>query len=303
MLPLEVELIWPSPFGIVKALFFLNRYMCIDIIASYFLRSIPNAHVCYVAFIVTSIFSFVGIAVSEAIMFVRLFALIGRRKRWGYLLGAQFVIVHAASIAILSLLISGVRFQDSHVSLIPCIPITTVTKDVNAPITVFFAVVMANELIIFMVMVWIGLQKHRETRSALLQLFYRDGAFFFLVVAVTSTANIVIIRLAPDACKNIFIEPQRVINSIVAGRTIFHLRQQSHSVTTGSRIRRRIFPMSLFHRSQTVEADSIDYSTEANPISTALAIFIETHTVVQSDCGEDISRGKAPGGGVGRQAS
>ncbi|RXW12512.1 hypothetical protein EST38_g13341 [Candolleomyces aberdarensis] len=194
-LPMEVKFMWSAQPGIVKVLFFLNRYLCFDIIASYLLGTVASPKVCHGSFIVSSSFGVIGIALSEAIMFVRLYALSGRKKIVGYLLGAQYTLVHMASLAILGVSISRVKY------LFPCVPFETDNK----PITIFFGMIVVNEFIVLGFTFYILLKKHWETRSPMMTLFYRDGVFYFIALAITSSANIAIISLAPPACKYMFV--------------------------------------------------------------------------------------------------
>ncbi|KAJ2916927.1 hypothetical protein MD484_g3504, partial [Candolleomyces efflorescens] len=229
---MEIEYMWPARPGIVKVLFFLNRYLCFDIIASYLLGAVANPKICHGSFIVSASFGVIGIALSEAIMFVRLFALSGRKKIVGYILGTQYALVHMASITILGILISRVKYRPSPVGdIIPCVPFETD----NQPITIFFCMIVVNEFIVLGVTFYILLKKHWETRSPMLTLFYRDGIFYFIALAskplslldtafhpklnfettVTSSANIAIIRLAPNvlACMQAYVRDVRTLST------------------------------------------------------------------------------------------
>ncbi|KAJ2920859.1 hypothetical protein H1R20_g16235, partial [Candolleomyces eurysporus] len=259
---------WSAQPGIVKVLFFLNRYLCFDIIASYLLGAVANTKVCHGSFIVSSSFGVIGIALSEAIMFVRLYALSGRKKIVGYLLGAQYALVHMASLAILGVSISRMKYTPSPVAdLIPCVPFETDNK----PITIFFGMIVVNEFIVLGVTFYILLKKHWETRSPMMTLFYRDGVFYFIALAITSSANIAIIRLAP-----------RVVNSILAARTILHLREESYQAKLSkARNERHGLGRMSQRKSEMSRAGTMDDIDTLAPIESRVCVYIETERTVQ----------------------
>ncbi|TEB26256.1 hypothetical protein FA13DRAFT_1737664 [Coprinellus micaceus] len=227
-LPLEIEHMWPAPLSAIKVLFFLNRYNILDIALSYVHTtgaSIPKQ--CKTIFFCASIWLVISIAFAEAIMYMRVFALSGRSKVVLWILGTQFVLVHGGSIILLAVFLVPMKYEPSPLpNLIPCTP---VIEDDDILISIFFGIVMLSELLIFAYTLWIGYKKHKGSRrsSGLLRVFYRDGSMYFGALVLASAANLAILFTVLPTCRYMFNIPQRALHSILASRTVLHLKEMS----------------------------------------------------------------------------
>ncbi|KAF5329848.1 hypothetical protein D9611_013405 [Ephemerocybe angulata] len=224
----EVEHMWFAPMSVVKVLFFFNRYNILDIALSFVHTtgaSIPSQ--CKKVFFTASIWLVVSIACAEAIMYMRVFALSGKSKIVLIVLSTQFILVHGGSIVLLAVFLRPMQYEASPLpKLLPCLP---VIEDDDILISIFFGIVMLSEFLIFAYTGYIGYKKYQEStrNSTLLKIFYRDGVFYFGALFVASTANIIILFTVLPTCRYMFNIPQRALHSILASRTILHLKEQS----------------------------------------------------------------------------
>ncbi|KAJ2914373.1 hypothetical protein MD484_g6039, partial [Candolleomyces efflorescens] len=203
-LPLEVEMIWPSPWNFVKVLFLLNRYFPIDVIGSFLYLNVANPNTCMISNSFGGVASVLGVAMAEAVIFLRLYALSGQgawMKIWLYL---QFFLVQIAALAMVGLFLASLEYADSPFpNLIPCFPVA------GKPVfpTAFFGLIMATETcrcsiipalhpacltsavfvfrvsVVLLVTLYITVNRHRRSRSPLVNIFYRDGLIYFIALA------------------------------------------------------------------------------------------------------------------------
>ncbi|KAJ3549919.1 hypothetical protein NMY22_g715 [Coprinellus aureogranulatus] len=226
--PLEVEHMWPAPLSWIKVLFFLNRYNVLDIALSYVHTtgaSIPKQ--CKTVFFCASIWLVFSIAFAEAIMYMRVYALSGRSKVVLWILSTQFVLVHGGSIVLLAIFLVPLKYEQSPLpTLLPCSP---VIEDDDILISIFFGIVMLSELLIFTYTLWIGYKKHRGSNrsNSLLVVFYRDGSMYFGALVLASAANLAILFTVLPTCRYMFNIPQRALHSILASRTVLHLKEMA----------------------------------------------------------------------------
>ncbi|KAJ2911690.1 hypothetical protein MD484_g8726, partial [Candolleomyces efflorescens] len=171
-LPFEVEVIWPARWNLVKFLYFFNRYFPVDIIFSYIYIEVPDVEMCRVSYFVSSVGLILALGMSEV----------------------QFFVVQATAFSLLGPFLTSFRWVPSPVPKhIACLAVAANT--LYAAIS--FAMIMVNETIIMLVMLYIGFMRHRHTRSSLVKIFYRDGFVFFLFLAASSIVNIAMLASLP----------------------------------------------------------------------------------------------------------
>ncbi|RXW15544.1 hypothetical protein EST38_g10309 [Candolleomyces aberdarensis] len=218
-LPFEVEVIWPIRWNLVKFLYLFSRYFPIDIIFNYIYMKVSDVEMCRISYFASS-----------AVIFIRLYALSRQStffRRW---LIVQFFAVQAAIFALLGPFLASFRWVPSPVPQhLACLP--PFANPLYA--TILFALMMANETLITLVMLYIGFMRHRHTRSPLVKIFYRDGFIFFLLLVASSGINIAMLTSLLPSNETVFAIPQRVIHSMLASRMILHLRQESYTEEHG----------------------------------------------------------------------
>ncbi|RXW12101.1 hypothetical protein EST38_g13753 [Candolleomyces aberdarensis] len=95
-LPFEIGVIWPTKWSLVKVLYILNRYFLADVLFYYLYFMVPNVETCRISFIVSGVITLIGIALAEAVIFIRLYALSGQSRIYRIWLPLQFIAVQVA---------------------------------------------------------------------------------------------------------------------------------------------------------------------------------------------------------------
>ncbi|KAH6902710.1 hypothetical protein BKA70DRAFT_1434313 [Coprinopsis sp. MPI-PUGE-AT-0042] len=87
--------------------------------------------------------------------------------------------------------------------------------------------------------IYFGVRMFWSSRqSPLIKIFYRDGTFYFVVLALMSVANGVAAVFLPAGYRFILAPPQAVLHSTLSIRMVLHLRQQARCEMGLSTVRR-----------------------------------------------------------------
>ncbi|KAJ2932072.1 hypothetical protein H1R20_g5024, partial [Candolleomyces eurysporus] len=205
-LPFEAEVIWPARWNLVKFLYFFSRYFPIDIICSYIYLIVPDLQTCRISYFMSSAGLILSLAMSEAVIFIRLYALSRQTALFRWWLIVQFCAVWATIVGLLGPFLDSFQWIASpfpqHVA---CMAVAVNTLYATIP----FGLLMANEALIMLVMLYIGFMRYRDTRSSLVKIFYRDGFVFFLALAASSVVNISMLASLP-VCSSFLLRPPTV---------------------------------------------------------------------------------------------
>ncbi|KAJ2932073.1 hypothetical protein H1R20_g5029, partial [Candolleomyces eurysporus] len=206
-LPFEIEVIWPTKWNLVKVLYILNRYFLVDMFVYYLYLERANIETCRISFIVSGLTALVGLALAEAVIFLRLYALSGQSRICRIWLPLQFIAVQITACCVEGFFYKSVVYAPSPLPQhVACLPIS----GASYLAMMIFGLLMVNETIILLAMVYIGLKKHRRMRSPLVTTFYRDGIVFFSALAGTSIVNIVLLLSLPPTSNTLFAIPLRL---------------------------------------------------------------------------------------------
>ncbi|KAG2012871.1 hypothetical protein CC2G_009832 [Coprinopsis cinerea AmutBmut pab1-1] len=195
-LPLEVELIWKSRWGLVKSIFIFGRVLFpLHSISTliYVHSSVLTKAECHSVFAVGSISGVAHSFLAEAVIYLQVYAL-SQGNRWmGIFLGIQFV-AFAIAVAILQALF----FKSMAYMVLPfegfhCIPF----KFHNGVATATYNAAIATESVIVLITFWIVYRKYGHSRSRMLQVLLRDGLLYMHGIVLLSTANTIIAYRAP----------------------------------------------------------------------------------------------------------
>ncbi|KAG2012873.1 hypothetical protein CC2G_009832 [Coprinopsis cinerea AmutBmut pab1-1] len=176
-LPLEVELIWKSRWGLVKSIFIFGRVLFpLHSISTliYVHSSVLTKAECHSVFAVGSISGVAHSFLAEAVIYLQVYAL-SQGNRWmGIFLGIQFV-AFAIAVAILQALF----FKSMAYMVLPfegfhCIPF----KFHNGVATATYNAAIATESVIVLITFWIVYRKYGHSRSRMLQVLLRDGLLY-----------------------------------------------------------------------------------------------------------------------------
>ncbi|KAJ3532105.1 hypothetical protein NMY22_g7879 [Coprinellus aureogranulatus] len=220
----EARYMWPAPLSLAKFLYFCSRYMVFfDVpFAVYYHTALhvePKS--CRDMFRVGTTSGVIGIVFSEAILFLRVYALSGRDRRLMVYLALQFIATHVAYFAMYGVFLAGVEFGPSPIpAVLGCVPGLPDSEKYDSLLAGMFGLIMANELAIALITSALCVVKYRGLqRSRLVDMFFRDGLVYFAVLTAFSTANIIIDLAGPPEFRF-----QRVTHSILSCRLILHMR-------------------------------------------------------------------------------
>ncbi|KAF5325644.1 hypothetical protein D9611_000316 [Ephemerocybe angulata] len=190
--PDEVRLMWFAPLSIPKVLFFVVRYYII----------------------VNNVF------VALSILFYRVYGFSGRSRWMLVYLIFQFIAIHAASFTLLARYIGTVKFIQWPFPNLNCMPSEAKASLLGG----VFATLLGSVIIAMLIMVSIAYRKHRGFNSALLQVFYRDGVFYFICLSALASANIGVSFAASTGYEYLFTQLEIDAHAILSTRMLLHLR-------------------------------------------------------------------------------
>lgn len=168
----------------------------------------------------------VVVTVSEAILFLRVYALGGRSRAIGIFLAILYLGIHSAVFASLAKFILSIEYGASPLPIISCFPI----KSNNKLLSIVFILLLVSELVILIMTFWLCFAKHQSTKSPLVATFYKDGLFYFLLLSAVSTGNIICNLVAPLPYIYLLAIPQMVLHSALSTRMVLHIRKLGNGV-------------------------------------------------------------------------
>ncbi|TEB31415.1 hypothetical protein FA13DRAFT_1732855 [Coprinellus micaceus] len=229
-LPEEVALIWKSEWNTGKILFLLSRYLVFfdASIALYYTSTANTVKLCEPLFAAGSSLTVVGVTLAEIILYLRVFALSGRSRWVAALLVTCFVGFHGTTFVFLARFIQSLEYAQSPIpTIVGCLPVKASAKDLS----IVFVLIMASEIVILIITLWLIFSKFRQSKNRLVTLFYRDGLVYFVLLTAISAGNIICNLVAPPGYSYLLATPQRALHSILATRMVLHIRNV-HGKTT-----------------------------------------------------------------------
>ncbi|KAH6902707.1 hypothetical protein BKA70DRAFT_1434307 [Coprinopsis sp. MPI-PUGE-AT-0042] len=241
-LDLEVLLIWQSEWSPVKTLYVLNRvlpFVVLPFLPTLLFFPNPEPLACKAIFGVCMFGVGSCVLLAEALVYLRIYALSGRSKWMRTFLIMNLTVVYFGSYISIALFIhtgSWGRYEEAHRTY-GC---SIISIDTLGIVTLILSI-------------WLGLIKYYSVRgSPLVKVFYRDGIFYFIVIAVMAMVNGVTAARLPVGYQFLLGPPQAAAHSILVTRMVLHLKQQAardlrHSeanTLTGTSIQFEMTPMS-----------------------------------------------------------
>ncbi|KAF6751031.1 hypothetical protein DFP72DRAFT_909101 [Ephemerocybe angulata] len=217
---------WPAPLSIPKALFFLVRYyLPVNTVLSV-LDSFPTDYTsaqCHRTFEWSSTSSAAVVIGAEAILFYRVYAFSGRSRVMLLYLGFQFVAIHATLLTFLFRYYNSLEFTRWQGQV--CTPIRANHNLIGG----VYIALLCSLTIVMIIMIFLALRKHRGLDSKLLQIFYRDGIFYFISLSGLTSVNIFMSFAAPEGFQFMFSQFGIVVHSILSTCMLLHLRAADSS--------------------------------------------------------------------------
>ncbi|KAJ6608855.1 hypothetical protein B0H10DRAFT_513853 [Mycena sp. CBHHK59/15] len=190
---LEVSLIWPSRLSISKILFFLTRYLPfleVPLIFYYVLAPSVPPRICFAINSTLIMANLFGIAIAEAILLLRTFALSGRKRKVLTVFGTIYGLGVSSSVVCLSIFIRSSTYGPPP---LPFVPGCHLTGGTFLLVGIPFVIVVLNEAALMGYTLWIGVKAYLHSRNPIVVTLFRDGIVYFAFLCLGSIVNLVIL--------------------------------------------------------------------------------------------------------------
>jgi len=240
MLPSEINFIWDwnSEWSSIKILFLVSRYSAFfDIPMTIYinLRSGTTPLCTNVIYIMSVTSTVIGLAVAEAILAIRTYALWRSSRR---IFISLFGLLSMVCISWLILLATSAHTLESseEQSNVVCYTSTRSTPYLFPVIA--WSALTAFETVIVVLTLWIWFKDFGQPKSRLIITLYRDGILYFIYLFLISVANItVLLTFSKGSVANMLNTFQRAMHSILSCRIVLHIRETSLDPIAVSTIR------------------------------------------------------------------
>ncbi|KAJ3502400.1 hypothetical protein NMY22_g18598 [Coprinellus aureogranulatus] len=198
--PDEVRLMWRTPLTIPTALYFTLRYYILAHQALAILYGLPKGlppEECKARFSRVALSSLVIATMSEAILFLRVYAFSGKSKKALVLLIFQYLAIFGPAFVLDSKFRQSVKFVNLGIPNLVCMPVESNNVWLGAICALLLGSIMGKSVrslpvfstkltqphslpAVMCIMMYIAFKKHRHFSSPLLSVFYSDGVFYFI---------------------------------------------------------------------------------------------------------------------------
>ncbi|TFK26930.1 hypothetical protein FA15DRAFT_666878 [Coprinopsis marcescibilis] len=226
-LDLEVNYVWPGSWNMIKILFVCARYSAFfhgAFILRYVFAFEGTQQACHIWLGLVGMSTLVSTTFAEAILFIRVYAMAGRNRGMRIYLVVHYVVVHLAQLILMSLAVKNLAFHQSPLpGKLSCVP--NVSKITGVCLLAFFGIYVISEIIIVIIMCFVGFQKFRHNKSDLFTILFRDGLIYFAALTGIAIGNIIVILGAPKPYTLLLVELQAVLHTILSTRMVLHIRE------------------------------------------------------------------------------
>ncbi|EPQ55595.1 hypothetical protein GLOTRDRAFT_128818 [Gloeophyllum trabeum ATCC 11539] len=211
----EVEFIWPSPWSIMKCLYYISRYgpfIDTPLNVIYYLKFGISPRTCLVNYRVSSLSTFVGIVTAENILITRTSAIYGNKRKIVVFLVSLSVTSTIAGAVVMYFFLASLHFGLQS----PLLPGCFMTSG-SSIVFVNFVILVIWELLIVSMTVYRGIHDLRVSRTPLIRTLYRDGILFFFALLLLSVGNIIVFIIVPP-------EYIDLLDTIICCRVVLNIR-------------------------------------------------------------------------------
>lgn len=220
----EVTYTWPTPWNAVKMLYISNRYLVLVPVCLCLYSPTVELGRCGTTFLAASMCMVVTTGVSEAMLFLRVWALADRSRKIMIFLFIFLSICVSSSLACYILFFLSMEYASS--------PAYSITKCVlmasnDRFLTYAFSLIILEQTMIMCICIYLGRQRHLGSQNPLIRTFFMDGGIYFVVLTFMSMANFVAARVGTTANGYQFIlaAHQGVFHSTLTNRMFLNLRE------------------------------------------------------------------------------
>jgi len=221
---LEIRLVWCSPWGYTKVLFFLTRYVPIANIYALFHNQLfldVSKESCRTMASVLSWLLFTGIVSAEAILMIRTWAVWHRDWRFAIFFVALLIGSTVGSSVNINEYLKALRFgPPPYPGFRGCIVIKF-----SQSLLAQFIILTCVDGVVLMLMAISAFRAYKVGDTGeLTKIIHRDAIAFYVWLLFCSTASAVINSAAPPDLMNMLCPLQGAFHSVLASRIIFNIR-------------------------------------------------------------------------------
>ncbi|TFK20546.1 hypothetical protein FA15DRAFT_673391 [Coprinopsis marcescibilis] len=223
---LEVELIWPAKWGLVKLLYVLDRFLpfvILPFVGFYNITANPSSDFCRILFAIPCMGIIACIFIAEAILYLRVFALSGRSRTILVVILINGIVVVATCCALLARYIALATWD------IPRPPGVSGCKGTFTDgklVMIGYGTTLYSGILVAVLCVYFGIRLYWSRRPGrIITIFYRDGTMYFIALSVMSITNVVIAANLPTGFRFLMAPFQGVLTSSLSIRMVLRLRQ------------------------------------------------------------------------------
>ncbi|KAG2001902.1 hypothetical protein CC2G_004886 [Coprinopsis cinerea AmutBmut pab1-1] len=230
----EVSKIWfTTKLSLGKILFLMSRYTALIDAPLMLLvqtnRGLLSPSSCLPLKRLTNLSSFLGVAASEAILFVSLSVLLGSQRSYNITLAAIYVGGFLACLALVVYL-AVTKAARSPLPGLDCVYISP--SESFDGVAICYCILLAGELCIAVLGVTVGFKDFLRTKSSLARTMYRDGTWYYITLLGLSTLNVAAPYTKPHFLYPTTIVWQRILHSVLASRLFLNMRPSAPNETT-----------------------------------------------------------------------
>ncbi|KAJ6577431.1 hypothetical protein B0H19DRAFT_1252781 [Mycena capillaripes] len=217
---LEVSLVWGSKWSFSKVFYLCSRYPpFLDVPLQLWYSLTPNINIdmCKPIYSAASWGTCIGIAMAEALLLLRTYALMGCNFRALVALVIQYVAILCTTIVVLTMFLKSLRFGPPPLTVAGCYLV-----DGNTIVVVAFILVVFNETVLMICTLWVGITRFRHSHNHLIKILYRDGITYFILLFCISVANLATLIWGPLELVDLFNTFLRVMHSVLSTRIVLH---------------------------------------------------------------------------------
>ncbi|KAF7367474.1 hypothetical protein MSAN_00810300 [Mycena sanguinolenta] len=226
---LEISLIWRSKWTLPKFLFLLSRYSTVfdvPLVLYYTITPVVSVQHCAQLHEGVTWGTVLGIAVAEAILVMRTYALSGARRSVLIIFTSIWVTGVSATIVFVVLFVKSAVFK---LPPLPGIPGCYLAAANKADVVLPFIIVLINDTLIMAYTLYLGIKNYRHARTPLIVTLYRDSITYYVFLCIASLLNVFMLlngmKLPKRALAQIFNAFIRVMHSVLSARVILHIRE------------------------------------------------------------------------------
>jgi len=216
----EIRLIWSSRMTIPKFIFLINRYVpiigIVGVISIIIFLPNDNINTCKVSFVTFSGVVLFGYLTAEAILYMRAYAVWGCQRSTLMFVTAAQIIWYSTGLYFVGRFLASVYILD-----IPQLPTGCIVGYHDQIEWGAYSCLIGSEITALVLLL---IKTFHMRNSTLVNIIFRDGIAYFVVILLSSVANLVVVRVtAPTLC-NFLIFSQGALHSICCNRLLLHIR-------------------------------------------------------------------------------